>query len=119
MPKHRPLIVEQIGDETRVRFADSKIYDRPDIEVMAAELFHLVDHLGRRKLRIDFANIDYLTSAALGKLVALSKKLQGVGGSLTLCNVPAKIYKVIEIAKLAALFDIERLAADDEAKAIS
>ena len=93
MPRHRPLIVEQVGDETRVRFADSKILDKPNIEAIADELFHLVDRLERRKLRLDFANIDYLSSAALGKLVSLNKKLQGAGGSLTLSNVPAKIYQ--------------------------
>ncbi len=114
MPKHRRLIVEQVGDETRVRFADSKIHDKPNIEAIADELFHLVERLDRRKLLLDFGNIDYLSSAALGKLVSLNKKLQSVDGSLTLCNVPAKIYKVFQIAKLESMFSIERLPGDDD-----
>ena len=114
MPKRRRLIVEQIGDETRVRFADPRILDKPNIEQIAEEMFHQVDFLGRRRLRIDFANVEYLSSAALGKLVALQKKLQAVDGTLTLCNVTLAIFKVFEVAKLDDMFDIQRAGAAAE-----
>ena len=108
MPSRKRLNVEQIGDETHVRFADPRILDKPNIEQIADELFHLVDVLGRRRMRIDFANIEYLSSAALGKLLALQKKLQADGGTLTLCNVSPSIFKVFEVSKLDEFFDIQR-----------
>src|SRR5262245_12307398 len=106
MSKHLRLIVEQVGAETRVRFAEAKIADLPNIEALADELTRLADRLERPKLRLDFANVEYLSSYALAKLVALQKKVQSRDGSLTLCNVAAKIYHVFEIAKLETVFEI-------------
>lgn len=101
------LIVEQLGAETRVRFAAAKIADKPNIEALADDLAHLVNRLDRPMLCLDFANVEYLSSYALAKLVALQKQVQTRDGSLRLCNVSAKVYHVFEIAKLETVFEIE------------
>lgn len=112
MPKRQRLAVEEIGDETLIHFADPRILDKPNIEAIFDEVFHLVNYLGRRKLRLDFANVEYLSSAALGKLVSLHKKLLAEDGALILSNVPDGIYRVFEIAGLETMFDIQRAAAE-------
>jgi anti-sigma B factor antagonist len=107
-PRRRRLEVEDIGDVTVVNFTDRKILDEQNIQVIGEQLFSLVDEVGRRKLLLNFANVEYLSSAALAKLITLNKKLQQVGGRLILCNISDQIYEVFEITKLNKLFNIHR-----------
>src|SRR5437762_10420313 len=107
-PRRRRLEVEDIGDVTVVSFTDRKILDEQNIQIIGEQLFSLVDELGRRKLLLNFGNVEYLSSAALGKLITLNKKLQGVNGKLILCNIHPQIYEVFEITKLNKLLNIRK-----------
>jgi anti-sigma B factor antagonist len=107
-PRRRRLEVEQIGDVTVVNFIDRKILDEQNIQIIGDQLFGLVDHDGLRKLLLNFGNVEYLSSAALGKLITLNKKLQGVGGRLVLCNIDPQIYEVFEITRLDKFFNIQK-----------
>src|SRR5262249_23275576 len=107
-PRRRLIEVEDIGDVTVVNFTENKILDEARIQVIGDQLFQLVDELGRRKILLNFGNVEYLSSAALGKLITLNKKLQNVGGRLILCNIDSTIYEVFEITKLNKLFSMHR-----------
>jgi anti-sigma B factor antagonist len=105
MSKER-LRVEQIGDITVVHFLDKRILDEPTIQAIAEQLFSLVEADGRRKLLLNFVNVEYMSSAALGKLINLHKKLAALKGKLAMCNVIAQIYEVFAITKLDKIFKI-------------
>src|ERR1700716_733972 len=105
-PRRRRLEVEDIGDVTVVNFIDRKILDEQNIQIIGEQLFSLVDEVGRRKILLNFRNVEYLSSAALAKLITLNKKLQQVNGRLILCNIDAQIKEVFEITKLNRLFTI-------------
>ena len=104
--RRRRLEVETIGDVTVVNFVDRKILDEQNIQVIGEQLFRLVDEEGWRKILLNFSNVEYLSSAALAKLITLNKKLQQAGGRLVLCNIDPQIYEVFEITKLNKLFNI-------------
>jgi anti-sigma B factor antagonist len=106
-PRRRRLEVEEIGEVTVVNFTDRKILDEQNIQAIGEQLFSLVDESGRRKVLLNFGNVEYLSSAALAKLITLNKKLQQVGGRLVLCNIDPSIYEVFEITKLNKLFSIQ------------
>jgi anti-sigma B factor antagonist len=106
-PKRRRLQVEDIGDVSVVSFTDKKILDEQNIQVIGEQLFSLVDELGRKKILLNFGNVEYMSSAALGKLITLNKKVQGAGGKLVLCNIDANIREVFEITRLDKLFVIK------------
>ena len=107
-PRRRRLEVEDIGDVTVVNFVDRRILDEQNIQVIGEQLFSLVDEVGRRKILLNFGNVEFLSSAALGKLIALHKKLQAVGGRLILCNIDPQIHEVFEITKLDKFFNIQK-----------
>ena len=107
-PRRRRLEVEDIGDVTVVNFTDKKILDEQNIQVIGEQLFSLVDELGRRKVLLNFGNVEFLSSAALGKLITLNRKLQSAGGKLILCNIDPQIYEVFEITKLDRFFNIQK-----------
>ena len=105
-PRRRRLEVEDIGDVTVVNFTDKKILDEQNIQIIGEQLFSLVDEDGRRKILLNFGNVEYLSSAALGKLITLNKKLQTAQGKLILCNIDPQIHEVFEITKLDKFFKI-------------
>jgi anti-sigma B factor antagonist len=107
-PRRQRLEVEDIGDVTVVNFTDKKILDEQNIQVIGEQLFSLVDELGRKKILLNFSNVEYLSSAALGKFITLNKKVNGSGGKLILCAIDPTIYEVFEITKLNKVFNIQK-----------
>ena len=107
-PRRRRLEVEDIGDVTVVNFVDRRILDEQNIQIIGEQLFSLVDEVGRRKILLNFGNVEFLSSAALGKLIKLKKKLEEVKGRLILCNISPQIYEVFEITKLDRFFTIQQ-----------
>jgi len=107
-PRRRRLEVEDIGDVTVVKFLDRRILDQDNVAAIGKQLFGLVEDLGRRKLLLNLANVEYLSSAALGKLIRLNKKLRAAGGRLVVCNIRAEVYDVLETTKMHHVFDMQR-----------
>ena len=103
---HRRLDIEEVGDVTVAKFIDKKILDETNIQIIGNQLFGLVDEDGRAKIVLDFSNVEYLSSAALGKLITLDKKVKATRGKLRLCSIRPDIYEVFAITKLNKLFEI-------------
>ena len=57
-------------------------------------------------LIINLAEADFLDSAAIGTLVALTKQARDRGGNLWLANVPTQIVRVLAVLRLEQFFDI-------------
>ena len=112
MTAYRRLDVNEVGDVTVVHFRDHKIIEDINIQELGQEMFRLVETDGRHRLLLDFASVDFLSSAALGKLITLDKKMKAHGGILKLSNIRAEIYEVFAITKLNRLFDIRKDEAD-------
>ena len=100
--------IEEVGDVTIARFIDKKILDETNIQIIGNQLFGLVDDDGRKKIVLDFSNVEYLSSAALGKLITMDKKVKGSKGKLRLCCIRPDIYEVFAITRLDRLFDIRK-----------
>lgn len=109
------LEVSHVGDVTVVRFVDRKILDESNIQELGQELFRLVEEQKRSTLLLNFSNVEFLSSAALGKLITLDKKVKAHAGRLKLSNIRPEIYEVFAITKLNKLFDIK----EDEADALA
>jgi anti-sigma B factor antagonist len=115
MAVHRRLQVAPVGDVTVVRFVDRKILDEANIQEMGQELFQLVDEQHCDKVLLNFGNVDFLSSGALGKLITLDKKVKARAGMLKLSNIRPEIFEVFQITRLNKLFEIH----DEEAGAIA
>lgn len=112
MAGYRRLDVSDVGDVTVVRFRDHKIVEEISIQELGQELFQLVEVDQRKKLLLNFAVVEFLSSAALGKLITLEKKVKASGGSLKLCQIRPEILEVFKITQLTTLFDIRQGEAD-------
>lgn len=104
--RRRRLEVVDSGDIAVVHFVDKKILDEQNIQMIGDDLFRLVDELGRRKILLNFGNVEFLSSAALGKLITMNRKVQAVRGKLILSDISDEIMEVFKITKLDKLFTI-------------
>src|SRR6202049_4392375 len=107
-PRRRRPELEEVGDVTVVKFIDKKILDEQNIQIIGEQLFDLVDNQGKRKILLNFGNVEFLSSAALGKLITLNKKVQTSGGKMIMCRIAKEIMEVFEITKLDKLFKIQK-----------
>ncbi len=107
MSVHRRIQTSDISGVTVVSFMDSKILDAASIQELGDELFNLVDKDGVKALLLDFGNVEFLSSAALNKLIILDKKVKMKGGQLRLCNLKPEIQEVFVITRLNQLFEIK------------
>jgi len=104
--------VTKSGDVSVVTFRDRKILDEAAIQELGTELFALVEVDNRKALLLDFAGVEFLSSAALGKLITFDRKVKNSKGRLKMCGVAPGILEVFQITKLNKVFDIRPDAAD-------
>lgn len=107
MSDSKSLVVNRQGDVTIASFIHSKLLDETNIHAIGAELLALVDQNKGLKLIIDFSTVSYLSSAVLGKLMAIHKGISNTKGIFVLCGISANILEVFKITKLDKLFSIE------------
>ena len=88
MTAYQRLDIDAVGDVAVVRFRDRKIVEDINIQQLGQELFQLIEVDGRDKLLLNFSAVDFLSSAALGKLITLDKKMKAHGGTLKTVEYP-------------------------------
>lgn len=115
MSSQSRIDVSKVGDVTVVKFKDKKILDEVGIQELGAELFGLVEQQNRRAIVLNFDGVDFLSSAALGKLITFDRKVKGAKGRMKLCGIRPEILEVFQVTKLNKVFDIR----GEEAEAIS
>lgn len=112
MVEHRRVEVANVDEVTVVRFLDRKILDAAKIQELGDELFSLVESENRKKMLLNFANVEFLSSAALNKLIILEKKIKAEEGRLILTDLRPEIHEVFVITRLTQLFEIKETEAD-------
>lgn len=59
-----------------------------------------------RDIVVDFADVDYLDSSALGMLLLLREKADGAGKNILLSSLKGTVKQVLDIANFGKLFTI-------------
>ncbi|MHC4727657.1 MAG: STAS domain-containing protein [Planctomycetota bacterium] len=109
MASIKPRIsVEHAENATIVSFTDEKILEERDIKALQDSIMSVVEQAKRIKLILDFGNVRFLSSAVLGLLIRLSKRIYEQEGQLKLCNINPKIFEVFKITRLTNTFDIHK-----------
>lgn len=99
--------IEEVGGVTIATFLDRKIDDENSIQMIGNEMFNLVDEDGRKRIILDFANVEYLSSDAFGKLITMNNKVKAAKGKLILCNINPDNLEAFKITKINKQLDIK------------
>jgi anti-sigma B factor antagonist len=108
MASIKPRIsVEYAENVTIITFTDEKILEDKDVQALQESIMSVVESASSGiNLILDFRNVQFLSSAVLGLLIRISKKVYEHDGQLKLCSIDPKIYKVFKITRLTKIFDI-------------
>ena len=107
MAQTRPRVsVDYAENATIVSFVDEKILEEMDIRALQETIMSVIEQADRINLILDFGNVRFLSSAVLGLLIRISKRIYEQEGQLKLCSINQKIYEVFKITRLTKTFDI-------------
>jgi anti-sigma B factor antagonist len=108
MASIKPRIsVEYTENATVITFTDEKILEEKDVQAIQESIMSVIESTsGGIKLILDFSKVQFLSSAVLGLLIRISKKVYETDGQLKLCSINPKIYKIFKITRLTKIFDI-------------
>lgn len=101
------IAVEYARNATIVTFTDEKILEEHDIGTLQDSIMAVIESAsGGMNLILDFSKVQFLSSAMLGLLIRISKRVYQRDGQLRLCNISPKIYEIFKITRLTKIFDI-------------
>lgn len=99
------LKVEQQEKVTIVSFRDASILDMMTIQRVGKELNDIVASPSARNLILDFADVRFLSSQALGVLLTLKKRAEKAGLKVALAAIRPELARVFKITNLDKLFE--------------
>jgi anti-anti-sigma factor len=107
MEQEQTRIEVEYGLEfTIVTFTDENILDEEQIRKLQESFEPIIERNKDNQMVMNFANVRFMTSAMLGLLVRVHKRISERGGQLRLCNLEPSLRKVFEITQLTKVFDI-------------
>ena len=98
MEQEQSRITTEYGiDLTFVTFEDEKILEEAQIRELQKEIEPVIDKNKDNQLVLNFANVRFMTSAMLGLLVRIHKRVGERGGELELRNLDKNLQKLFDI----------------------
>ncbi len=67
---------------------------------------------GSNKIIVNFAELDYISSAGLGVFMAFIEDVRNAGGDIKMSDMSEKVYSVFDLLGFPLLFDIEKKESD-------
>jgi anti-anti-sigma factor len=95
-----------------VQFLDHRIAADLAIASLGEELYTVADRPDCQKLILDFSIVDFLSSAMLGKLVALNRRMKTKEGSLVLCGICENIKLIFKLTALDRVLELRDTESD-------
>jgi anti-sigma B factor antagonist len=105
--------VAVLHDFKVVEFQTSSLMNASELERLSTALNLVADEQANGHLLLDFTRVEYLSSQAIGMVVALHKKASSVaGGKLVLCGVGPQLMQLLKITRLDRLLKVVKTQGD-------
>jgi len=100
------LRIENVDGVAVVSFTDTKIVSEDQIQEVGDELYALVEDNTKKKILLNFGNVQYCSSTVLGKLVSLKRRIDAAKGKLKLCCIHPDLLVPFKLTGLDKVFEI-------------
>ena len=94
------LDVKKVGDALVLKFTRTDMTDAAFIRKVGDEIYQLVRGMLRPKLVVDFSDVERLSSATLGMLVALRKIVTRQEGQMRVTNIADDLIGIFKMTRL-------------------
>jgi anti-sigma B factor antagonist len=81
-------------------------FEEDVVRAVGDELYRLVDDHKLTRLLLNFRNVRYISTAMLGRLIGLNKKIERAKGQLKLCGLGPVLKDIFHISRLDRVFDL-------------
>lgn len=96
-------------------FVATKLSEEDNLEQLSHDMLALVDQYQVRRLVVNLSEVEYLTSAVLGKLITLHRRLHRKDGRMAICGTKDVVDDVFRASRLDEYFTM----AQDVATAVA
>ena len=96
------------GDITVGTIENASMLDGSTVAGFGTQVITYVKRQTEIHLLLNFAHVQYLSSAALTELIKINDAVKATGGTMRICNVSDDIDKVFVITNFDKLFEIHR-----------
>jgi anti-sigma B factor antagonist len=103
------------GNVTVALVLDRRLQEQGVIQELAAELDTLLSDNASKNVLLNLSRVDFISSAALNRLITYNNRIRKGGGQLKLSNLKPQIEEVFAITRLNKHFDIR----SDESAALA
>ena len=87
-------------------FFPGRLDEEHNVEELGQSLFQLIDQYGYRQVALDLTQTSFVTSAVLGKLITLHRRLHRADGRLVLCGLQQPVETVMRRSNLLRYFQV-------------
>lgn len=99
-----PVTVTTEDGLTCVRFLDASILDSGTIQFISAELAQLIELPEHQRIVLDFREVRFLASQALGMLLGLRARARGGDTEIALAAVRPELSRIFKLAGIEKMF---------------
>jgi anti-anti-sigma factor len=105
-PLNSGLEIEHVGGVGVVRFRRRHVLTGEAVEALGGRLLSLADDPAHRRLVVNLGDVERLSTALLGKLAALQRRLREGGGGVAVCGVSPELHAVLRALRLDRHLDV-------------
>ncbi len=89
------------------KITKERLLDAPVIAALGEDLLKLVDRYPRLSLIVDLSDVAYLSSAFIGKLVAVFKSISAAKGRMIVAGVKPSLMPLFQVTRIDKIIAFE------------
>ena len=101
------LNVQAYDNLVLAKITKERLLEAPVIAAIGDDLMKLVDRYPRLSLVLDIADVNYLSSSFIGKLVALFKAISAAKGRLAIAGAKPALMPLFQVTRLDKVIQFE------------
>lgn len=102
----RFMDIEQLGGITFATIRQAQLSEDDNLEEFGHELGLMVDKFHLKQLILDLNRVQYMTSSAIGRLIAFHRRMNRDKGILVLCEVRGTVRDILSASQLLSYFRV-------------
>ncbi len=100
------VLLEHEGGVVVAKFNKGSFHEEKEVLSTLDKLGSIIEQREKVRMVLNLEKVEYLSSAGLGRLVALLKKAIGGGGNLFLVGLSNEIRELFDVMRLTQIFKI-------------
>jgi len=100
------FLLEREGEIPVAVIQRQQLSEEDNLEEFSFDLSAVVDKLNTTRLVLDMSRVKYMTSAAIGRLIAFHRRLNRDKGALVLCDVTPTVRDILSASQLLSYFRV-------------